>query len=145
MPHKVKMAVSGCPRNCAEATVKDVGVVAVEGGKWEIYVGGAAGANVRKGDVLCVVDSHKEVIKYMGRFIQYYRENAKYLERTYGFVERIGVERLREIIMDDSDGVAESLESDIQASVEAYFDPWKEGTKPVHQNQFVSAPVAVSR
>ena len=143
MPHKVKMAVSGCPRNCAEATVKDVGVVAVEGGKWEIYVGGAAGANVRKGDVLCVVDSPKDVIKYMGRFIQYYRENAKYMERTYGFVERIGVERLREIIMDDSDGVADGLEADIQASVEAYFDPWKEGAKPVHENQFVSAPVEV--
>ena len=144
MPHKVKMAVSGCPRNCAEATVKDVGVVAVEGGKWEIYVGGAAGANVRKGDVLCVVDSPKDVIKYMGRFIQYYRENAKYLERTYGFVERIGVERLREIIMDDSDGVADALEADIEASVEAYFDPWKEeGAKPVHANQFVSVPVEV--
>ncbi len=55
-PHKVKMATAGCPRNCSEAMVKDIGAVAVEGGKWEIYIGGAAGAHVRKGDILCVVD-----------------------------------------------------------------------------------------
>lgn len=142
MPHKVKMAVSGCPRNCAEATVKDVGVVAVEGGKWEIYVGGAAGANVRKGDVLCVADSPADAIKYIGRFVQHYRENAKYLERTYGFVERIGVERLRQIVMDD--GATRRLDEELQASVEAYFDPWREGAKPAHRNQFTSAPADVS-
>ncbi len=144
MPHKVKMAVSGCPRNCAEATVKDVGVVAIEGGKWEIYVGGAAGASVRKGDVLCVADSPEDVLKYMGRFLQYYRENAKYMERTYGFLERIGVERLREVLMDDVDGLCDRLDEDIQAAVEAYFDPWKEGQNPVHQNQFVTAPATAA-
>ncbi|MBV8052162.1 MAG: NAD(P)/FAD-dependent oxidoreductase, partial [Acidobacteriaceae bacterium] len=78
-PHKVKMATAGCPRNCSEAMVKDIGAVAVEGGKWEIYIGGAAGAHVRKGDILCVVESHDEVLKYSARFMQYYRENAKYL------------------------------------------------------------------
>jgi NAD(P)H-nitrite reductase large subunit len=62
-PHKMKLGVSGCPRNCAEATVKDLGAVAIEGGKWEIYIGGAAGASVRKGDVLCVVDSHEKVLQ----------------------------------------------------------------------------------
>ena len=144
MPHKVKMAVSGCPRNCAEATVKDVGVVAIEGGKWEIYVGGAAGASVRKGDVLCVADSPEDVLRYMGRFLQYYRENAKYMERTYGFVERVGVERLREVLMEDVEGLCDRLDEDIQAAVEAYFDPWKEGQNPVHKNQFVTTPVAVT-
>ena len=144
MPHKVKMAVSGCPRNCAEATVKDVGVVAIEGGKWEIYVGGAAGASVRKGDVLCIADSPADVLKYMGRFLQFYRENAKYLERTYGFVERIGVERLREVLMEDVEGLCDRLDEDIQAAVDAYFDPWKEGDNPVHENQFVTAPAAVA-
>ena len=144
MPHKVKMAVSGCPRNCAEATVKDVGVVAIEGGKWEIYVGGAAGANVRKGDVLCIADSPADVLKYMGRFLQHYRENAKYLERTYGFVERIGVERLREVLMEDTEGLSDRLDEDMQATVEAYFDPWKEGQNPVHKNQFVTTPVALA-
>ena len=144
MPHKVKMAVSGCPRNCAEATVKDVGVVAIEGGKWEIYVGGAAGASVRKGDVLCIADSPEDVLKYMGRFLQFYRENAKYLERTYGFVERIGVERLREVLMEDVEGMSDRLDEDIQAAVDAYFDPWKEGANPVHENQFVTTPAAVA-
>ena len=144
MPHKVKMAVSGCPRNCAEATVKDVGVVAIEGGKWEIYVGGAAGASVRKGDVLCVADSPEDVLKYMGRFLQYYRENAKYMERTYGFVERIGVDRLKEVLMEDVDGLCDRLDEDIQAAVEAYFDPWKEGQNPVHENQFVTAPATAA-
>ena len=144
MPHKVKMAVSGCPRNCAEATVKDVGVVAIEGGKWEIYVGGAAGASVRKGDVLCIADSPADVLKYMGRFLQFYRENAKYLERTYGFVERIGVERLREVLMEDVEGLCDRLDEDIQAAVDAYFDPWKEGDNPVHENQFVTTPAAVA-
>ena len=138
------MAVSGCPRNCAEATVKDVGVVAIEGGKWEIYVGGAAGANVRKGDVLCIADSPEDVLKYMGRFLQYYRENAKYLERTYGFVERIGVERLREVLMEDTEGLSDRLDEDMQATVEAYFDPWKEGENPVHKNQFVTTPATVA-
>jgi len=85
-PHKMKLATAGCPRNCSEAMVKDLGAVAVEGGKWEIYIGGAAGSSVRKGDVLCTVGSHEEVLLYMGRFIQYYRENAKYLERTHGLV-----------------------------------------------------------
>ncbi len=143
MPHKVKMAVSGCPRNCAEATVKDVGLVAIEGGKWEIYVGGAAGANVRKGDVLCVVDSVNDAIKHMSRFLQYYRENGKHMERTYGFVERVGVERLREILMDDAEGQIDRLDAGMQASVEAYSDPWQEGAKPLHGNQFVDTPTAV--
>ena len=106
--------------------VKDVGAVAVEGGKWEIYIGGAAGAHVRKGDMLCVVDSHEEVMKYMSRFMQYYRENAKYLERTYGFVERMGIEKIRAIVVDDSEGIAAQLEENLRRSTEAYRDPWKE-------------------
>ena len=92
-PAKMKLATAGCPRNCSEATVKDVGAVAIEGGRWEIYVGGAAGARVRKGDVLGQVDSQEDVIRLIGRFMQYYRENAKYLERTYDFVPRVGIER----------------------------------------------------
>ena len=105
-PHKMKLATAGCPRNCSEATTKDLGAVAVEGGRWEIYVGGAAGSRVRKGDILCVVDTHEEVLKFMGRFMQFYRENGKYLERTYDFVERIGIERLRRLLVDDAEGVS---------------------------------------
>ena len=137
-PHKMKLAASGCPRNCAESTTKDLGVVAIEGGKWEIYIGGAAGSRVRKGDVLCIVDSHDDVLKFMGRFMQYYRENAKYLERTYGFVERVGIEHLRSVLLDDSEGICERLDADIQAAVDAYKDPWLEAEIPVHPNQFVN-------
>ena len=138
-PHKMKLAVSGCPRNCAESSTKDLGATAIEGGKWEVYVGGAAGSRVRKGDTLCTVDSHDAVLRYMGRFMQYYRENAKYLERTYDFAERIGIARRREIPVDDSAGIYDRLESDMQAAVDAYRDPWLESEAPIHPNQFVTA------
>ncbi len=135
-PHKIKMAASGCPRNCAESMVKDVGVVAVEGGRWEIYVGGAAGSRVRKGDVLCTVNTHEDVLKYVGRFIQYYRENGKYLERTYDFVERLGIDKVREILMEDSEGICDRLDAEIQRTTESFQDPWKEGLNPIHPSQF---------
>ncbi len=144
-PHKMKLAVSGCPRNCAESTTKDVGSTAIEDGKWEVYVGGAAGSRVRKGDTLCTVDSHDEVLKYMGLFMQYYRENAKYLERTYDFVERLGIEKLRRILVDDSEGICERLASEMNAAVDAYKDPWLESEAPIHPNQFVSAPAMLAR
>jgi len=137
-PGKLKLATAGCPRNCSEAMVKDVGAVAVEGGKWEIYVGGAAGAHVRKGDILCIVDSHEDVIKYTARFIQYYRENAKYLERTYAFVPRIGIDKIRQIVVEDSEGIAAQLDAAIQATVVSYKDPWKEAYTPATANQFSS-------
>ncbi|MGD0675066.1 MAG: nitrite reductase large subunit NirB [Polyangiaceae bacterium] len=135
-PGKLKLATAGCPRNCSEALVKDVGVVAVEGGKWEIYVGGAAGAHVRKGDRLCTVDSHDEVLLVSGRFIQYYRENAKYKERTYSFVERIGIAKLRAIIVDDSEGLVAELDRALAESIEATYDPWLERDRPMTPNQF---------
>jgi nitrite reductase (NADH) large subunit len=138
-PGKMKLATAGCPRNCSEAIVKDLGAVAVEGGKWEIYVGGAAGSHVRRGDLLCVVDSHEEVIKYMSRFIQYYRKNAKYLERSYSFVERIGIEKLRAILVEDREGIAAGLEQELEASMAAYRDPWLEASTPATANQFAAA------
>ncbi len=137
-PAKMKLATAGCPRNCSEAMVKDLGAVAVEGGKWEIYVGGAAGSHIRKGDILCVVDSHEQVLLYMGRFIQYYRENAKYLERTYGFVERYGIEKLRAIIVDDSEKIAARLDAAIEQTIAGYRDPWLEAATPATPNQFAS-------
>ena len=137
-PGKMKLATAGCPRNCSEAMVKDLGAVAVEGGKWEIYVGGAAGAHIRKGDILCIVDSHDAVLQIMGRFMQYYIENAKYLERTYGFVERVGMDKIRAIVVEDSEGIAARLDAAIQASVDAYVDPWLEADQNATANQFVS-------
>ena len=140
-PHKMKLATAGCPRNCSEAMVKDVGAVAVEGGKWEIYVGGAAGSSVRKGDILCVVDNHEDVLRYMGRFIQYYRENAKYLERAYGFVTRLGIDRIRAVVMEDSEGIAERLDREIAESKAAYRDPWKEAVLAANESRFAALPV----
>jgi nitrite reductase (NADH) large subunit len=138
-PHKMKLATAGCPRNCSEAYVKDLGAVAIEGGLWEIYVGGAAGGTVRKGDLLCTVKTHDEVLLYMGRFMQYYREHGKYLERSYGFVERLGIEFLRAILVEDSEGICARLDTEIQKAVDAYKDPWKEAEIPAYPGQF-SAP-----
>ena len=138
-PHKVKLATTGCPRNCSEATTKDIGAVAIEGGKWEIYVGGAAGSKVRKGDLLITVETHDDALLYIGRFMQYYRENAKYLERTYDFAERLGIEKLRAVLVDDSEGICERLDTEIKAAADAYVDPWREAVKPVHPSQFVNA------
>ncbi|MBI2954680.1 MAG: NAD(P)/FAD-dependent oxidoreductase [Chloroflexi bacterium] len=135
-PHKLKLATTGCPRNCSEATTKDLGAVAIEGGKWEVYLGGAAGSRVRKGDLLCVARVHDEVLMYMGRFIQYYREHARYQERAYDFVERLGIEKLSRILVDDVEGICQRLDAEIQAAGDAYVDPWQEAANPEHPNQF---------
>jgi nitrite reductase (NADH) large subunit len=137
-PGKLKLAVAGCPRNCSEALVKDVGVVAVEGGRWEVYVGGAAGAHVRKGDLLCVLDTPEQVLTVVGRFLQYYRENAKYMERTYGFVPRLGIDAIREVVVEDSGGDGARLDAALEAAIEAYQDPWREAEEPVHPAQFAA-------
>ena len=135
-PGKMKLATAGCPRNCSEALVKDVGAVAIGDDKWEIYIGGAAGAHIRKGDLLCVVEGEDAVTTISGRFMQYYREHAKYKERTYTFVPRIGLERIRAIVVDDSDGIAAALDKAMQESVDATYDPWKERAAPKTPNQF---------
>lgn len=142
-PAKLKMAVVGCPRNCAEAYVKDVGVVAVGEGRWEVWVGGAAGASVRKGDLLVTVASPEEVMTVIGRFVQLYREWGSWLERTYDFVPRLGVERLQRILFDGQDdgvdGGVDGLDQRIQEAVDAYVDPWVEGAAPVEPGQFAAS------
>lgn len=135
-PAKMKLAVSGCPRNCAESYVKDVGIVAVEGSRWEIYIGGAAGATVRKGDLLATVERPEEAITLTGRFIQYYRETARWLERSYDFVPRIGLAELQAILVEDRDGIVSQLDEAIQHSIDAYRDPWQEHRDPVTEGQF---------
>jgi nitrite reductase (NADH) large subunit len=138
-PAKMKLAVSGCPRNCAESYVKDVGIVAIEGGRWEIYIGGAAGAHIRKGDLLACVNDPEYAKQLVGRFMQYYRENAKWLERTYAFVPRIGLEKIRAVVVDDSEGIAADLDARMQASVDAYVDPWLDRDHPRAPGQFRTA------
>ncbi|WNG84590.1 nitrite reductase large subunit NirB [Mycobacterium sp. ITM-2016-00316] len=135
-PAKMKLAVTGCPRNCAESLCKDLGVVAVDGGRWEIYVGGAAGAHIRKGDLMATVDSAAEVMTLTGRFLQYYRESANWLERTYAWVPRVGIEHIRAVVVQDADGLAEGLDARMQKSIDAYRDPWLDGQEPATEGQF---------
>ena len=135
-PAKVKLGVSGCPRNCSESTVKDIGIVASDGGDWDILVGGAAGASVRKTDLLCRVKTQEEAIRVVGRFMIYYRDNAKWIERTYDFVPRIGIEKIREIIVNNSLGIVEDLDREVEKTIAAYVDPWLERNNPVYAGQF---------
>ena len=93
---------------------------------------------MRKGDLLCTVDSEESAIALGGRFMQFYRESAKWRERTYDFVTRVGIERVRAVIVEDSEGLGAALDAAMQASVDAAYDPWKEATAPKTVNQFTS-------
>src|SRR3954454_17526585 len=133
-PHKVKSAVSGCPRNCAESYVKDIGIVAVEGG-WEVHVGGAAGSSVRKGDLLATVADGEAALELALVFLQHYREQAEYLERTYAYIERVGIDAVRAAVLDPA-SQAELFERYAIARAAADPDPWLERHSPVHPKQF---------
>ncbi|CAN5280441.1 nitrite reductase large subunit NirB [soil metagenome] len=103
MPHKFKIAVSGCPRNCAEATIKDFGVICVDSG-YELSIGGNGGIKLRGTDFLCKVTTEQEALDYCAAFIQLYREEARYLDRTAPWVERVGLEYIKQRIVDDATG-----------------------------------------
>ncbi len=135
-PAKVKMGVSGCPRNCAEATVKDLGVIATEGGEWEISIGGAAGASVRKTDILCRVRTQEEALQVIGRFLIFYRDNAKWLERSYDFVPRIGMDKLKKVLLEDELDLCGYFDREVEATIAAFVDPWMEREKPAYAGQF---------
>ncbi len=135
-PHKFKMAVVGCPRNCAEATVKDVGLVGQEG-SWQVVVGGAAGKGVRKADLLITVETTPEALEAAELFFQYYRENANYLERSYDFVERLGIEKVRKETVYSPAHVKEALIERLRRSKEKSYDAWLERERPADPTQFV--------
>jgi nitrite reductase (NADH) large subunit len=124
-PHKVKLAVSGCPRNCAEATIKDFGVVAVDSG-WELSVGGNGGIHVRATDKLCKVETEAEVLEYCGAFLQLYREEARYLDRTAPWVERVGIAYVKARIVDDAEGRRALHERFLYSQQFMQDDPWAE-------------------
>ena len=125
MPHKFKMAVSGCPRNCAEATIKDFGVVCVDSG-YELHVGGNGGVKVRATDLLCKVATEAEVIEYCAAFTQLYRENAHYLERTAPWLERVGLTYVKQQIVEDADNRLRLHKRFMQSQQYAQKDPWLE-------------------
>lgn len=139
-PHKVKMATVGCPRNCAEATVKDVGLIGQEGG-WQVVVGGAAGKSVRKADLLLTVDTTEEAIEAAALFFQYYRENGNYLERSYDFVERVGMEKIRRDTVYAPQAVKAGLLERLQRSKARSYDAWQEGRAPATPTQFTGLVV----
>jgi nitrite reductase (NADH) large subunit len=123
-PHKLKLGVTGCPRNCAEVTVKDLGIVAVVGG-WEVYVAGAAGMTVRKGDLLCTVRTAGQALEESAIAVQHYREEADYLERMYHFVPRIGIDAFRAATVDAPPEVRAGLLERFRRSKAAVSDPWQ--------------------
>jgi nitrite reductase (NADH) large subunit len=136
MPHKFKMAVSGCPRNCAEATIKDFGVVCVDSG-YELHVGGNGGVKVRATDLLCKVNTEAEVIEYCAAFVQLYRENAHYLERTAPWLERVGLSYVKQQIVEDAENRKELHKRFMQSQQYAQKDPWAErATEGVQQHEF---------
>ena len=125
MPHKFKMAVSGCPRNCAEATIKDFGVVAVDSG-WELHVGGNGGVKIRATDLLCKVTTEDEVEEYCCAFIQLYREEARYLDRTAPWIERIGLAYVKQRVVEDAEGRKALYARFLESQKYAQIDPWAE-------------------
>lgn len=135
-PHKFKMAVSGCPRNCAEATIKDFGVVAVDSG-YELHVGGNGGIKVRVTDLLARVETDEEVLEYAGAFMQIYREEARYLERTAPWIERVGLNYVIEKIVDDAENRKALNERFLVSQRIAQNDPWAELSKEEHKLEFV--------
>ncbi len=123
-PHKVKLAVSGCPRNCAEAGIKDVGVIGVDSG-WEIYVAGNGGIKTEVAQFLCKLKTPDEVLEYSGAFLQLYREEGWYLERTVHYVSRVGLDYVKKKILDDA-ALRKSLWERLQYSLDGEPDPWFE-------------------
>lgn len=142
-PHKVKFAVSGCPRNCAEAGIKDVGIVGVDSG-WEMYVAGNGGIKTEVAHFFTKLKTAEEVLEYTGAFIQLYREEGWYLERTVHYVNRVGLDHVKAKVLDDAEG-RKRLWERLQFSLDGEPDPWFELTEAqVDLRQFqpvLTAPV----
>jgi nitrite reductase (NADH) large subunit len=126
-PHKVKLAVSGCPRNCAEAGIKDVGVIGVDSG-WELYVAGNGGIKTEVAQFLVKVKTPEDVLEYSGAFLQLYREEGWYLERTVHYVSRVGLDYVKKKILDDAAN-RKALWDKLQFSLDGEPDPWFEFEK----------------
>ena len=123
-PHKVKLAVSGCPRNCAESGIKDVGVIGVDSG-YEIYVAGNGGIRTEVAQFLCKVANDDEVMEYSAAFLQLYREEAFYLERTVHYVNRVGLDHVKKLVVEDAVS-RKALHERLLFAVRDYKDPWVE-------------------
>lgn len=139
-PHKLKMGVSGCARECAEARGKDIGVIATEKG-WNLYVGGNGGATPRHAELLVRDISTEELIRYTDRYLGFYVRTADRLQRTAAWQESIegGLDHIRDVVVDDSLGIGQDLEDFIESHVDAYQDEWKAVLQdPEKLSRFVS-------
>ncbi len=135
-PHKVKLAVSGCPRNCAESGIKDVGIIGVDSG-WEIYVGGNGGIKTEAGQFFCKLKTAEEVMEVSGAFLQLYREDGWYLERTVHWLARVGLDSVKKRVLDDAAN-RRALWERLQFALDGEPDPWFEFDKAaVDQRQFI--------
>ena len=121
-PHKVKFAVSGCPRNCAEAGIKDVGIIGVDSG-WEMYVAGNGGIKTEVAHFLVKVKTPEEVLEYTGAFCELYRQEGWYLERTVHYVSRVGLDYVKKRILEDHEG-RKALWERLQFALDGEPDPW---------------------
>jgi nitrite reductase (NADH) large subunit len=133
-PHKVKMAVSGCPRNCAESGIKDVGVIGVESG-WEIYVAGNGGIKTEVAQFLVKVKTPEEVLEYAGAFVQLYREEARYLDRTVHYVQRVGLDSVKKAVVEDAANRKELYER-LLFALQDERDPWVQRTHGQAAHEF---------
>jgi nitrite reductase (NADH) large subunit len=135
-PAKVKLAVSGCPRNCAEATCKDIGVICVESG-YEIHFAGAAGLDIKGTEVLGKVATEAEAIEHIAALLQMYREQGHYLERIYKWARRVGIEEIRRQIMDQPERRQHFHARFVASQRVAQVDPWAERAAGHHRHEFV--------
>ncbi|CAM4102370.1 nitrite reductase large subunit NirB [Paracidovorax anthurii] len=135
-PHKVKFAVSGCPRNCAEAGIKDVGIIGVDSG-WEMYVAGNGGIKTEVAHFFAKLKTAEEVLEYTGAFCELYRQEGWYLERTVHYVNRVGLDYVKKRILEDHEG-RKALWEQLQFALDGEPDPWFEFDKAaVDTRQFV--------
>jgi nitrite reductase (NADH) large subunit len=134
-PAKVKMGVSGCPRNCAEATCKDVGVICVDSG-YEIHFAGAAGLDIKGTEVLGLVKTEDEALEHIVALTQMYREQGRYLERIYKWAKRIGIPEIKKQIMDDADRRQAYFDRFVESQQVAQIDPWSERVSGKDKHEF---------
>ncbi len=139
-PHKVKFGVSGCPRNCAEAGIKDVGIIGVDSG-WEMYIGGNGGIKTEVAEFFVKLKTAEEVREYNGAFLQLYREEAFYLERTVHYLQRVGMEHIRKAVVEDAEN-RKALNDRLQFALSFEQDPWKQRIEqPQLKKEFERIPL----
>ncbi|SHN19728.1 nitrite reductase large subunit NirB [Roseibium suaedae] len=134
-PAKLKLAVSGCPRNCAEATCKDIGIICVDSG-FEIHFAGAAGLDIKGTEVLGLVKTEEEALEYVVALAQMYREQGHYLERIYKWAKRIGLDEIRQQIMDDAEKRQGYFDRFVFSQKFAQVDPWSERVSGKDKHEF---------